>query len=131
MKISDFDYDLPEGLIAQYPSQKRDDARLLVVDRKNGRMSHDIFRNVGKYLPPASLLVVNNSKVIQARLLGQRAGSGGQVEVFILKHVAGRRFEAMLRPLKKIQEGEPLLFPGGVRAKLVDRALRLVVRDQY
>jgi len=130
IKLSDFDYALPEDLIAQYPSQKRDDARLLVVDRSSGRLSHDIFRNVGDYLSPASLLVVNNSKVIQARLVGQKARSGGQVEVFVLKHLEGRRFEAMLRPLKKIREGEVLLFPGDVRAKLVDREARIVEFDR-
>ena len=130
MKLSDFDYDLPEALIAQYPSLKRDDARLLVVDRRSGRVSHDIFRNVGTYLPPEGLLVVNNSKVIQARLIGQKVRSGGQVEVFLLKHLEGRRFEAMLKPLKKIQEGEILLFPGDVRAKLVDRFARTVEFDR-
>jgi S-adenosylmethionine:tRNA ribosyltransferase-isomerase len=130
MKLSDFDYDLPEELIAQYPSQKRDEARLLVVDRSNARISHDIFRNVGQYLPPSSLVVVNDSKVIQARLLGEKVRSGGKVEVFLLKHLGGRRFEAMLRPLKKIQEGETLLFPGGVTATCVDRQARIVEFDR-
>lgn len=130
MKLSDFDYALPEELIAQYPSPRRDDARLLVVDRRSGHVSHDIFRNVGTYLPPEGLLVVNNSKVIQARLIGQKVRSGGQVEVFLLKHLEGRRFEAMLKPLKKIQEGEILLFPGDVRAKLVDRFARTVEFDR-
>jgi S-adenosylmethionine:tRNA ribosyltransferase-isomerase len=130
MKLSDFDYALPEGLIAQYPSQKRDEARLLVIDRRHGRISHDIFRHVGKYVPSPSLWIVNNSKVIYARLLGQKAVSGGQVEVFLLKHLEGRRFEAMLRPLKKIREGEILLFPGGVKAKLVDRQARIVEFDR-
>lgn len=130
MKLSDFDYDLPENLIAQYPCEQRDEARLLVVDRRTGGISHDIFRNAGQYLPPSSLLVINNSKVIQARLIGEKARSGGQVEVFILKHLEGRRFEAMLKPLKKIREGEVLLFPGDVRAKLVDRQARIVEFDR-
>jgi S-adenosylmethionine:tRNA ribosyltransferase-isomerase len=130
MKLTDFDYDLPEELIAQYPSQKRDEARLLVIDRRYKRISHDVFRNVGTYLPSSSLVVVNDSKVIQARLLGQKLRSGGQVEVFLLRHLEGRRFEAMLRPLKKIKEGEILLFPGDVRAKLVDRQAHIVEFDR-
>ena len=130
MKLSDFDYDLPEDLIAQYPCEKRDEARLLVVDRHSRQISHDIFHNIGRYLPASSLVVVNNSKVIQARLLGEKERSGGQVEVFILKQVQGRRFEAMLRPLKKIRDGEVLLFPGGVTAVVVDRDARLVEFDR-
>ena len=130
MKLSDFDYELPEHLIAQHPSPERDGARLLVVDRRTGRISHDIFRHVGDHLPGPALWVLNNSKVIHARLLGQKARSGGQVEVFLLKALDGRRFEAMLRPLKKIQDGEALVFPGDVRAKLVDREARIVEFDR-
>ncbi|NTV28465.1 MAG: tRNA preQ1(34) S-adenosylmethionine ribosyltransferase-isomerase QueA [Candidatus Omnitrophica bacterium] len=129
MRLSDFDYPLPEELIAQYPCEKREEARLLVVNRADGSLGHDTFRNIGRYLPAPSLLVVNNSRVIPARLLGRKPRTGGEVEVFLLRQVDGQSFEAMLRPLKKIREGEPLEFPGGLRCVLVDRERRLVRFD--
>lgn len=126
MELSDFDYDLPPVLIAQHPCARRDAARLLVVDRATGVFRHDAFRNLGRYLPPRSLLVVNNSRVVPARLLGRKLRTGGQVEVFLLKQIDAHCFEAMLRPLAKIREGEPLEFPGGLLCELVDRDRRLV-----
>lgn len=129
MKLSDFEYVLPEKLIAQHPLHKRDDARLLVIDRVSKKIIHSSFHDLGKHLPAQSLLVVNDSKVIHARLLGQRARSGGQVEVFLLKHLGGRRFEAMLRPLKKIHDNEVLIFAESVSARLIDRAARVVEFD--
>ena len=126
MKLADFDYSLPEELIAQYPSLERDQARLLVVDRDKTTITHDIFKNVGKYLPSQSLLVVNNSKVIPARLLGSKFRTGGEVEVFLLKQLDAHHFEAMLRPLKKIQDKELLVFSGGMSCRLVDREKRIV-----
>ncbi|MBF0619336.1 MAG: tRNA preQ1(34) S-adenosylmethionine ribosyltransferase-isomerase QueA [Candidatus Omnitrophica bacterium] len=126
MNLSDFDYSLPEELIAQYPCAARDEARLLVVDRASGDIWHDTFRYVGKYLPSQSFIVVNNSRVIHARLLGEKARSGGKVEVFLLKQIDALHFEAMLKPLKKIHEGDVLEFPGGVRCSLADREKRIV-----
>lgn len=125
MQLADFDYKLPENLIAQYPAERRDEARLLVVDRKSGELTHDIFANVGRYLPSKSLIVLNNSKVIPARLLGKRP-TGGQVEVFLLEKIDAHHYEAMLRPLKKIRDNEPLEFPGGLICRLVDRNKRIV-----
>lgn len=130
MKLSDFDYHLPEELVAQYPCAERDAARLLVVNRRTSQILHDTFRNIGQYLPSKSLMVVNDSKVIPARLLGSRQATGGQVEVFLLKDLGHRRFEAMLRPLKKIRDGEPLSFPGGLTARLIDRDNRIVEFDR-
>ncbi len=130
MHLRDFDYDLPVERIAQYPSSSRDEARLLVVDRQTRGITHDIFRNIGRYLPSSSLLVINDSRVIPARLLGTKLRSGGQVEVFLLKRTGARSFEAMLRPFKKIRENETLVFPGGVNAMLTDRERRVVEFDR-
>lgn len=130
MHLRDFDYILPPELVAQHPSTSRDEARLLVVDRRTRAITHDIFRNIGRYLLPSSLVVVNDSRVIPARLLGVKPRSGGQVEVFLLKKAGPRAFEAMLRPFKKIREGEALVFPGGVRATLADRVRRIVEFDR-
>lgn len=126
MNLQDFNYELPPELIAQYPSRRRDDARLMVIDRAKSIITHDIFRNIGKHLPAESMLVVNNSKVIPARLLGKRQKTGGQVEVFLLKKIDDNRYEALLKPLKKIKVDEPLEFPGGVIAYLEDKEQRIV-----
>ena len=126
MNLSDFYYELPQSLIAQYPATNRDDARLMVIDRSSRTIVHDIFRNVGKYLPSESILVVNNSKVIPARLLGRRQNSGGQVEVFLLKKLDSNRYEALLKPLKKIKVDEPLEFPRGLIGYLEDKDARIV-----
>lgn len=126
MNLHDFDYPLPQELIAQHPLPKRDQARLMVIDRARSRISHDIFRNIADYLPDRSMIVVNNSKVIPARLLGQRQKSGGQVEVFLLRKIDAQRYEALLKPLKKIKVEEPLEFPEGVIGYLEDKDRRLV-----
>ncbi len=131
--LSSYDYLLPESLIAQYPTPKRDDARLMVIDRKTNAITHDIFANLGQWLPTRSLLVLNESKVIAARLLGKKKdGSGGghlggQVEVFLLKAVEDdRTFEVLLKPLKRIKEGQVLDFGRGLEAVLIDREKRIV-----
>src|SRR5919108_4410138 len=82
--ISDFDYDLPQELIAQTPIEPRDASRLLVVQRATGEWQHRHFRDIGAYLRPGDLLIANQSRVIPARLMGRRAGTGGAVEVLLL-----------------------------------------------
>lgn len=126
MKLSDFQYDLPQELIAQYPVKQRDEARLMVVNRSEQTVTHDVFRRLDKYLPAESTLVINNSKVVPARLLGKRQNSGGQVEVFLLKKLGVARYEALLRPLKKIKVDEPLEFPSGLIGYLEDKEKRIV-----
>jgi len=88
MKLSDFDYQLPEALIAQEPLTQRDEAKLMVIDRRRKTIDHDTFSNLGRYLDPHSVLVTNNSKVIPARLLGEKRRSNGKVEIFYLKRPA-------------------------------------------
>lgn len=128
MKLSDFDYSLPEVLIAQYPLKNRDQARLLVVDRFSGTIVHDRFFNIGKYLPPESVLIANDSKVVPARLFGRLERTGREVEVFLLKALEdGYRYEALLRPLKKIKYDEKILFEGTkLFAKLIDHEKKIV-----
>ncbi|MBI5149305.1 MAG: tRNA preQ1(34) S-adenosylmethionine ribosyltransferase-isomerase QueA [Candidatus Omnitrophica bacterium] len=130
MKLQDFDYSLPEGLIASYPIPKRDQAKLMVVDRGRGTIAHDIFANVGKYLPAQSCLVLNDSKVIPARLLGRREKTPGKVEVFLLKKIPGGdgcSYEALIRPLNRLKLNEKIQFNGGsLTAELVDIKKRTV-----
>jgi len=125
-RLQSYFYQLPEELIAQEPSSQRDHARLLIIDRAKGSISHDTFDHLNDYLPKDSHLVVNNSKVIPARLLGHRL-SGGSVEVFLLNALEdGYSFEALLKPLKKIREGEEIDFGRGISAILTDKEKHIV-----
>lgn len=111
MKLSDFDYHLPKELIAQYPLEKREAARLLVVYRQTGDIEHRIFKDLGEYLRQDDLLVLNNTKVLPCRLLGRRA-SGGRVELLLLNKKDGLVFDALIKPAR-VKLGERIAFNGG------------------
>ena len=125
-KLQSYFYQLPSALVAQEPCAHRDLARLLIIDRIQGSIRHDTFNHLDDYLPFNSHLIVNNSKVIPARLLGQRS-TGGTVEVFLLNILEdGYSFETLLRPLKKIREGEKIDFGSGISAVLENKEKRTV-----
>lgn len=110
LTVSDFDYDLPEELIAQTPLEPRDSSRLLVLDRSSGKLSQHIFREVVDYLRPGDLLIANDTKVIPARLIGRRADSGGKVEVFLLHRLSRDEWEVLVKPGKKMRPGQKAIF---------------------
>lgn len=128
MHLQEFSYDLPEELIAQHPLKERDQARLMVVDRRKESITHDVFANAGKYLPSGSLIVFNNSKVIPARLLGKREKTEGRVEIFLLKRLTdGYSYEALIRPLRRLKLEEKIIFNGGkIFARLKDAENKIV-----
>lgn len=111
MKLSDFDYELPKELIAQYPFKERDMCRLLVVNRQKGALEHRFFRDITDYLKPDDLLVLNNTKVLPSRLKGFRK-SGGKVEILLLTRKEGLTFNALIKPAR-IRQGEQIIFNGG------------------
>ena len=113
MKKSDFYYELPEELIAQDPLLKRDDSRLMVLDRNTGAIRHDIFHNVTDYLNPGDLLVLNNTKVIPARLLGVKEDTGAAAELLLLKNKGNDVWECLVRPGKKLRPGAIVSFGDG------------------
>lgn len=110
MHINDFDYNLPEELIAQFPADKRDHSRLMVVDRSTGSVEHRHFYDILEYLKAGDCLVLNNSKVIPARIFGIKAATGARVEFLLIKRKDGDRWETMVRPGKKIKKGDVILF---------------------
>lgn len=112
MKTHDFWYDLPEKLIAQTPLEKRDTSRLMVLDKKTGAVSHKHFYNIIEYLQPGDCLVMNDSRVLPARLLGHRP-TGGAVEVLLLRDLGEKRWECLCKPGKKMQVGNEVLFGNG------------------
>ncbi len=127
MNREEFYYELPSQLIAQEPLAKREEAKLMVVERKTKTIHHDIFLNIDQYLPKRSMLVINDSKVIPARLFGRRK-TGGRVEIFLLKRLAdGYSYEALLRPLKRLKEKERIVFNGGrIFAEIKDKERHIV-----
>jgi len=113
MKVSDFNYELPEELIAQHPYDKRDEARLMVLDRKNKKIENKIFKDVIDYLNPGDCLVINNTKVLPARLYGKK-DTGANVEFLLLKRIEGDTWESMVRPGNKLKPGSKVEFGKGL-----------------
>ena len=113
MKTSDFMYELPESSIAQSPVEPRDHSRLMVLDRSDDSIAHKHFYDVIDYLNPGDVLVINDTRVIPARLLGERIPTGGACEVFLLKQLAPKRWETLVRPGKKLRPGAQVSFGGG------------------
>ena len=112
MKTHDFWYHLPEELIAQTPLQQRDASRLLVMDRQTGAVSHRHFFDILDYLNPGDCLVMNDSRVLPARLLGNRP-TGGAVELLLLKDLGDKKWECLAKPGRKLQEGQQVVFGEG------------------
>ena len=121
MKTSDFYYDLPEELIAQDPLEDRTASKLLVLDRKTGAVKHKIFSDVIDYLNEGDCLVINNTRVIPARLIGEKEGTGGKVEVLLLKRRANDVWETLVKPGKKLKPGAKITFGDGrLRAEVLE-----------
>lgn len=121
LKKSDFYFELPERLIAQDPLEDRSSSRLLVLKKETGEISHHIFKEIIEYLHPGDCLVLNNTKVIPARLLGEREETGAHVEVLLLKRKEGDIWETLVKPGKKCRPGTRLSFGGGLlRAEVLE-----------
>jgi S-adenosylmethionine:tRNA ribosyltransferase-isomerase len=134
VKLSEFDFHLPEELIAQRPVEPRDASRLLVVPRDGGALAHRHFRDLPEYLQPGDALVVNETRVLPARLLGQREGTGGAVEVLLLKRLDRDRWETLVKPGKKARPGQRIAFGEGALVAVVEEPTEVggrIVRFEY
>ena len=121
MKTSDFDFYLPEELIAQHPLEKRDYSRLMVLDKATGEIEHKHFYDVIEYLNSGDTLVLNNTRVMPARLIGEKAESGGKIEFLLLKRIEGDKWECLAKPGKRAKIGAEFVFgEGKLRCKVVD-----------
>jgi len=120
MKTSDFYYDLPEELIAQDPLQDRSASRLMVLNRERGEVSHHIFRDILDYLKPEDCLVINNTKVIPARIIGEKEGTGARIELLLLKRRGGDVWETLVKPGKKARPGTRVSFGGGMLTAVIE-----------
>lgn len=114
MKTSDFYFDLPEELIAQDPLSDRSSSRLLMLDKNSGEVKHEVFKHITDYLKPGDCLVLNNTRVLPARLLGVKADTGAAVEVLLLKRRENDIWETLVKPGKKCRPGAKLSFGGGL-----------------
>ena len=122
MHINDFDYDLPQELIAQIPAEKRDFSRLMVVHRSTGEVEHKHFYDIIDYLKEGDCLVLNNSKVLPARLYGKKEGTGANIEFLLIKRIEGDTWETMVRPGKRLKPGDTVSFSDDklFRAHIID-----------
>ena len=121
LKTSDYYFDLPQELIAQDPLKDRASSRLLVMDKNTGKTEHRIFRDIKEYLRPGDTLVLNDTKVIPARLLGTKEDTGANVEILLLKRLGANRWETLVRPGKKLKPGARVTFgDGSLKAVVLD-----------
>ncbi len=121
MKLSDFDYKLPEELIAKSPAEKRDASRLMVLHRNDSRIEHRRFSDIVEYLDPSDILVVNNTKVIPARLIGHKKKTGGEVEILLLRQESETLWNCLVRPGRRLMPGAQVeLKDGMMEAEIVE-----------
>jgi len=123
LTTKDFYYDLPEELIAQHPSEIRDMSKLLTIDRKTGELGHKVFHDIIDYLNPGDVLVINNSKVIPARLYGVKEGTGAEIEFVLLRQHELDSWEVMVRPGRRVKPGSTIIFGEGLLRAEVNEIL--------
>lgn len=113
MKVSDFDFYLPEELIAQHPLEKRDSSKLMVLDKKTGEIEHKHFHDIVDYLNKGDTIVLNNTRVMPARLIGEKVETGGKIEFLLLKRLEGDKWECLAKPGKRAKIGQKFTFGEG------------------
>jgi S-adenosylmethionine:tRNA ribosyltransferase-isomerase len=114
LKVDLFDFHLPEELIAQTPLEDRTSSRLMVLNKEDGSIEHDVFKNITKYVRAGDCLVLNDTRVLPARLFGEKEDTGAKIEVLLLKQVEGDTWETLVKPAKRIKEGSVISFGGGL-----------------
>lgn len=122
LRLSDFDYAYPAGLVAQYPAEPRDAARLMVVHRSTGALEHRTVRDLPDFFGPGDVLVANDTMVFPARLFGEKEKTGARVEAFLLRELnqEHRLWDALVDPARKVRVGNRLFFEGGLSAEVID-----------
>lgn len=121
MDVKDFDFYLPEELIAQHPLEKRDASRLMVLDKESGEITHRTFHDIIEYLNNGDTLVLNNTRVMPARLIGEKENTGGKIEFLLLKRIEGDKWECLAKPGKSAREGRRFTFGDGkLKAEVVE-----------
>ncbi|HDR04109.1 MAG TPA: tRNA preQ1(34) S-adenosylmethionine ribosyltransferase-isomerase QueA [Candidatus Marinimicrobia bacterium] len=122
-RLSDFDYELPEQLIAQFPSEKRGDSKMLLVNRQNGEITHKKFTNVIDFINPEDVLVINNTKVFPARMVARKDKTDAEVEVFLLRELENQIWEVLVKPARKVRIGNKLYFTDELYCDVIDNTV--------
>jgi S-adenosylmethionine:tRNA ribosyltransferase-isomerase len=123
MKLSDFKYDLPEQLIAQYPTQERGSSRMMILDRNNREINNDYFKNILNYLDENDALVVNETKVFPARLIGYKEKTNAKVEVLLLRQLEDSMWEVLVKPARKVRIGNRLVIADTIECDVIDNTV--------
>lgn len=122
MTVSEYDYDLPASFIAQTPLKTRSNSKLLVMDKNTGALEENVFKNIGEYLKPGDCLVLNNTKVIPARLIGEKEDTKAVIELLLLKNLEGDIWECLAKPQKRLHEGTIVVFGDGrLKAQVIKK----------
>src|SRR5512147_2018672 len=116
VRVSDFDYDLPPELIAQQPLPRREDSRMMVVDRSSGTIRHELFREFPDHMAGSEVLVLNDTRVLPARLWG--LSGGAKIEFLFIREVTPGVWDVLCRPARRVREGDTIRFPLGVKARV-------------
>lgn len=128
MNIEDYDYELPEHFIAQTPLKNRCDSKLLLLDKNNGNIKEDVFKNIANYLVSGDVLVLNDTKVIPARIIGEKEDTKAVIELLLLKDIGGDVWECLAKPAKRLHEGTIVSFKDGLlKAKVVEKLAEGIV----
>jgi S-adenosylmethionine:tRNA ribosyltransferase-isomerase len=123
MKLSDFKYDLPEQLIAQYPTKERGSSRMMILDRNGQKIHNDYFKNIIKYLDKGDALIVNETKVFPARLIGYKEKTNAKVEVLLLRQLEDSMWEVLVKPARKVRIGNRLIIADTVECDVIDNTV--------
>lgn len=129
MKTEDFNYDLPLELIAQTPLKKRDDSKLMILDRKTGEIKHEVFSNIINYLNKDDVLVLNDTKVMPARIIGEKEDTGAVIEFLLLKNIENDKWSVLTKPAKRIKLGTIVSFGNGMLKAVCDKVLDEGIRE--
>lgn len=133
MKLSDFKYSLPEDMIAEYPAEPRDSARLMVINRQDSKIEHSSFKDITDYLNEGDCLVINETKVFPARLMGVKEKTEAEVEIFLLRELENNLWEVLVKPARKVRIGNRLIVDGDIMCDVLDNTVSggRVVRFDY
>ena len=132
-RLSEFDLEIPEKLIAKFPAKKRDECKLMVLDKKEEKIHHMKFKDIHQFFEKNDVLVLNNTKVYPARLMATKDRSDAKVEVFLLRELANDLWEAMVKPARKVRIGNKLIFGDGIICDVIDNTVSggRVIRFSY
>lgn len=124
MKLTDFDYELPEELIAQTPIQNRDQSKLMILDKSTGELEHQHFYDILNELNSGDVLVLNDTKVIPARLIGEKEETGAVIELLLLKDLGSNIWECLSRPAKRLKVGTIISFSDKLKAEVTQKKMK-------